>query len=118
MLEFKLPAIGEGVVEGEIVRWLKAPGESVAANEALVEVMTDKATVEIPAPSQGIVHELRASEGDICEVGSVIAVLSEGAGSATTSPPANANLRDRRRFLGAGRNGTTASHAGRPRPGP
>ena len=51
MSEFKLPAIGEGVVEGEIVRWLKKPGDRVAANEPLVEVMTDKATVEIPAPA-------------------------------------------------------------------
>ncbi|MGB1276011.1 MAG: DUF2213 domain-containing protein, partial [Nannocystaceae bacterium] len=46
MMDFKLPEIGEGVVEGEIVQWLKQPGEPVDANEALVEVMTDKATIE------------------------------------------------------------------------
>ncbi|MEX1363687.1 MAG: biotin/lipoyl-containing protein, partial [Nannocystaceae bacterium] len=56
MPEFKLPAIGEGVVEGEIVRWLKQPGDRVAANEGLVEVMTDKATVEIPSPVDAVIE--------------------------------------------------------------
>ena len=91
MIEFKLPAIGEGVVEGEIVRWLKQPGEAVDANEAIVEVMTDKATVEIPAPQRAVVKEHKAAEGDICAVGQVLAVLEAGApGSATVSPPAAA----------------------------
>jgi len=82
MLEFKLPEIGEGVVEGEIVRWHKQPGEAVAANEALVEVMTDKATIEVPAPVAGVVKELRAQVGDICAVDQVIAMLEVGAVSA------------------------------------
>ncbi len=85
MLEFKLPEIGEGVVEGEIVRWHKQPGESVAANEALVEVMTDKATIEVPSPVAGVIRELRAAVGDICAVDQVIAVLGQDASSA---PPA------------------------------
>jgi pyruvate dehydrogenase E2 component (dihydrolipoamide acetyltransferase) len=81
MLEFKLPAIGEGVVEGEIVRWLKQPGDSVAANEGLVEVMTDKATVEIPAPQAGVVHEIVAAEGAIAAVGETIARLHQSESS-------------------------------------
>jgi pyruvate dehydrogenase E2 component (dihydrolipoamide acetyltransferase) len=78
MLEFKLPAIGEGVVEGEIVRWLKKPGDRVAANEPLVEVMTDKATVEIPSPQDAVIAEIRADEGVIAAVGQVIAVFAAG----------------------------------------
>ncbi|WP_205633034.1 biotin/lipoyl-containing protein, partial [Enhygromyxa salina] len=88
-IEFKLPEIGEGVIEGEIVQWLIAPGRSFAANDGLVEVMTDKATIEVPAPFDGSVLEHRAGEGDVCAVGSVIAMLSKGevqaAVSATTS---------------------------------
>lgn len=87
MLEFKLPAIGEGVVEGEIVRWLKQPGEPVAANEAIVEVMTDKATVEIPAPRASVVKEHKAVEGDICAVGQTIAILEESSGAAKPIAP-------------------------------
>ncbi|MEM6995712.1 MAG: dihydrolipoamide acetyltransferase family protein [Myxococcota bacterium] len=86
MLQFKLPAIGEGVVEGEIVQWLKKPGDSVRANEALVEVMTDKATVEIPAPQDCVVSELKADEGAIAAVGETIALLEE-AGAAVVAPP-------------------------------
>jgi pyruvate dehydrogenase E2 component (dihydrolipoamide acetyltransferase) len=89
MLEFKLPEIGEGVVEGEIVRWHKQPGEPVRANEALVEVMTDKATIEVPSPVDGVVRELRAAVGDICAVEQVIAVLDlAGAKPAAATQPA------------------------------
>lgn len=86
MHEFKLPEIGEGVVEGEIVSWLKQPGDHVASNEPLVEVMTDKATIEIPSPTAGVVKEHKAAEGDICAVGALIALIdTEGAVSST--PP-------------------------------
>jgi pyruvate dehydrogenase E2 component (dihydrolipoamide acetyltransferase) len=83
-MEFKLPAIGEGVVEGEIVRWLKKPGDRVAANEPLVEVMTDKATVEIPSPQDAVVERIVSDEGVIAAVGSVIAILTAGAGASVS----------------------------------
>ena len=86
MLQFKLPAIGEGVVEGEIVQWLKKPGDSVQANEALVEVMTDKATVEIPAPQDCVVAEMKVAEGEIAAVGEVIALLNASGATATAAP--------------------------------
>ncbi len=87
-MDFSLPAIGEGVVEGEIVRWLKQPGDAVAANEALVEVMTDKATVEIPSPHAGVLAEIVAPEGKIAAVGEVIARLgSAQAGTAAAAAP-------------------------------
>ena len=86
-MEFKLPEIGEGVVEGEIVRWHKQPGEAVQANEALVEVMTDKATIEVPSPVAGVVRELKAAVGDICAVEQVIAILELGAAAPVVSAP-------------------------------
>jgi pyruvate dehydrogenase E2 component (dihydrolipoamide acetyltransferase) len=97
MPDFKLPAIGEGVVEGEIVRWLKQPGQRVAANEGIVEVMTDKATVEIPAPFAAVVEQVVVAEGAVAEVGQVIAILGEvpattGAPAAASSPSAPAGL--------------------------
>jgi pyruvate dehydrogenase E2 component (dihydrolipoamide acetyltransferase) len=80
-LEFKLPDIGEGIAEGEIVKWLVAPGDAVKEHQAVVEVMTDKATVEVPAPAAGRISELRAKEGDVVPVGSVIFVLETAAGA-------------------------------------
>jgi pyruvate dehydrogenase E2 component (dihydrolipoamide acetyltransferase) len=88
-MEFKLPAIGEGVVEGEIVRWLKKPGDHVAANEPLVEVMTDKATVEIPAPQDAVVERIVSDEGAIAAVGAVIAILTAGASASRAVTPTN-----------------------------
>ena len=78
--EFKLPAIGEGLVEGEIVKWLVAVGDTVVEDQPLVEVMTDKATVEIPSPRGGAIVELRAAEGDVVEIGTTILVFGETPG--------------------------------------
>lgn len=76
-LEFKLPDIGEGVVEGEIVKWLVQPGERIEVDQPIVEVMTDKATVVIPSPTRGVVRETRGEEGAVVEVHSVIVVIDE-----------------------------------------
>ena len=78
MFSFKLPDIGEGVVEGEIVSWKVAVGDAVAEDQPLVEVMTDKATVEIPSPKAGKVVSLNGGEGDVVEVGAVLVVLDLG----------------------------------------
>ncbi len=86
MLELKLPEIGEGVVEGEIVQWLVKPGETVEPNDALLEVMTDKATIEVPSPVGGVMQEHRAGEGEICAVGAVIAIIDESGQGGTVSP--------------------------------
>jgi len=71
-IEFKLPDIGEGVAEGEIVRWIAEEGSTVKEHEPVVEVMTDKATVEIPAPADGVVARHLAAAGDTVPVGTVI----------------------------------------------
>ncbi|MCP4867966.1 MAG: 2-oxo acid dehydrogenase subunit E2 [Proteobacteria bacterium] len=74
--EFRLPDIGEGVVEGEIVAWKVSVGDVVAEDQPLVEVMTDKATVEIPSPKAGTVSSLTGIEGDVINVGQVFVVLA------------------------------------------
>lgn len=78
--EVVLPQLGESVAEGVITRWLKQPGEAIARDEPLVEITTDKVNVELPSPVDGVVTELRASEGDTVPVEQVIAVIAESAG--------------------------------------
>jgi pyruvate dehydrogenase E2 component (dihydrolipoamide acetyltransferase) len=84
--EFKLPDIGEGVTEGEIVSWLVKVGDTVSESQDMVEVMTDKATVTIGAPKPGQVVEVRGKEGDTVPVGSVLVVLDTGAPAAPEAP--------------------------------
>ena len=66
--EFKLPDLGEGVMEGEIVKWLVAPGDAVAEDQDVVELMTDKATVTVPSPRAGKVVSLHGKEGEVAKV--------------------------------------------------
>ena len=87
--EFKLPDIGEGTVEGEIVKWLVKPGDVLTEDQPMVEVMTDKATVVLPSPRAGTVVETRGKEGDIAKVGAVIVVIAtDGAGAKPAAPAA------------------------------
>ena len=76
--EFKLPDIGEGLAEGEIVKWLVAVGDTVNEDQPLLEVMTDKATVEIPSPRAGTVATLNVAEGDVVQIGTTILLFSDG----------------------------------------
>jgi pyruvate dehydrogenase E2 component (dihydrolipoamide acetyltransferase) len=81
--EFKLPDIGEGVVEGEVVRWLVKEGDPLREDQPMVEVMTDKATVEIPAPRAGRVGKRMFAEGQLCPVGKVLITIElDGAAAA------------------------------------
>ncbi|HUB06771.1 MAG TPA: dihydrolipoamide acetyltransferase family protein [Myxococcales bacterium] len=94
--EFKLPDIGEGVIEGEVVRWLVKVGESVAADQPLVEVMTDKATVVIPSPKAGKVLERRGEEGGMVKVHDTLVVLeTDGAeaGAKAATPAATSPVK-------------------------
>ena len=61
----QLPELGEGVTEGELVKWLVKPGDKIEADQTVAEMMTDKATVEVPSPSAGVVKELKAKEGEV-----------------------------------------------------
>jgi pyruvate/2-oxoglutarate dehydrogenase complex dihydrolipoamide acyltransferase (E2) component len=86
MFVFKLPEIGEGVIEGEVVKWLVSQGETIAADQPICEVMTDKATVEISSPTGGLVQKLHAEEGDIIQVHSpLIDIDEDGTGASADS---------------------------------
>jgi pyruvate dehydrogenase E2 component (dihydrolipoamide acetyltransferase) len=85
--EFKLPDLGEGLTEGEIARWLVAEGDEIAEDQPLVEIQTDKTTVEIPSPAAGTVTSIRVAEGDIVPVGTVLVVIGgDGAAPAPVAP--------------------------------
>jgi len=80
--EFTLPDVGEGVAEGELVEWLVAAGDRVSEDQPVARVETDKALVEVPAPVDGVVTELRADEGEVVPVGEVIVVFETDGGEA------------------------------------
>jgi pyruvate dehydrogenase E2 component (dihydrolipoamide acetyltransferase) len=84
--KFKLPDIGEGIQEGEIVRWLKKEGEAVAEDEPFVEVMTDKATVELTSPRKGTIARHHLKEGEMAKVGQVIVEIEESSGGSPAAP--------------------------------
>ena len=75
--EFKLPDLGEGLTEGEIARWLVQEGQEVAEDDPLVEIQTDKTTVEIPSPAAGVISRISSQEGDVVPVGTVLVVIGE-----------------------------------------
>jgi pyruvate dehydrogenase E2 component (dihydrolipoamide acetyltransferase) len=97
--EFKLPDLGEGLTEGEIARWLVQEGQDIAEDAPLVEIATDKTTVEIPSPAGGIVSKILVAEGEVVPVGTVLVVIgADGStppapGKETTEPPAGEKVR-------------------------
>jgi 2-oxoisovalerate dehydrogenase E2 component (dihydrolipoyl transacylase) len=88
--DFVLPELAESVVEGEVVRWLVAVGDTVAVDQPLVEVMTDKVTVELPSPFAGVVLEIVAREGDVVAVGGVLGRVGAAVPGAVAPGGANA----------------------------
>lgn len=87
IFEFKLPDLGEGVVEGEIVKWLVKEGDALAEDQGVIEVMTDKATVVVPSPKKGKVLKLHGQEGQMAKVHQLL-VTMEVEGAASASAPA------------------------------
>ena len=85
----KLPALGESVTEGTVTRWLKKVGDTIAVDEPLVEVSTDKVDTEIPSPVAGVIEQILVQEDETVEVGAVLAIIGDGSGSgaAPTAPP-------------------------------
>jgi pyruvate dehydrogenase E2 component (dihydrolipoamide acetyltransferase) len=84
--EFRLPDLGEGVAEAEVDRWLVKEGDVVAEDDPLVEVITDKATAEIPSPYGGIVARIHVPEGEVVPVGTVLITIGDGAAAVSTPP--------------------------------
>ena len=99
--EVRLPALGESVTEGTVTRWLKQVGDEVAADEALLEVSTDKVDTEIPSPAAGTLLEIRVAEDESVEVSAVLAVIGDKSAAPSARAPQRSPLR-----------------APRPRPGP
>jgi pyruvate/2-oxoglutarate dehydrogenase complex dihydrolipoamide acyltransferase (E2) component len=87
MYEFKLPDLGEGVAEGEIARWLVEVGQEIAEDDPLVEIQTDKTTVEIPSPAAGTVSRILVGEGDLVPVGTPLVLIGDGEVEAAPDEP-------------------------------
>src|SRR6516162_6899726 len=91
MTEIRVPTLGESVTEATIGRWFKKAGDAVAVDEPLVELETDKVTIEVPAPSAGTLGEIAAKDGDTVAVGALLGMINDGAGAAkAASAPAAA----------------------------
>src|SRR5208337_4800844 len=86
MTEIRVPTLGESVTEATIGKWFKKPGEAVAVDEPLVELETDKVTIEVPAPASGVLSEIAAKDGETVAVGALLGQISQGAGSAAAAP--------------------------------
>jgi 2-oxoglutarate dehydrogenase E2 component (dihydrolipoamide succinyltransferase) len=96
MAEIRVPTLGESVTEATIGKWFKKPGDAVAVDEPLVELETDKVTIEVPAPAAGVLGDIEAKDGDTVAVGALLGQIKEGAGAvpaavakpAAAAPPA------------------------------
>jgi len=92
MAQIRVPTLGESVTEATIGKWFKKPGDAVAVDEPLVELETDKVTIEVPAPAAGVLADIAAKDGDTVAVGAVLGEIKEGAAAkaapATTAPGA------------------------------
>jgi pyruvate dehydrogenase E2 component (dihydrolipoamide acetyltransferase) len=97
--EFKLPDLGEGLTEGEIARWLVAEGDEIAEDEPLVEIATDKTTVEIPSPAAGTVSRILVPAGEVVPVGTTLVVIGGDAGP-RPAPQATPAVRQLAKELG------------------
>ena len=87
MAEIRVPTLGESVTEATIGKWFKKPGDAVAVDEPLVELETDKVTIEVPAPAAGVLGDIAAKDGDTVAVGAVLGQIKEAAGAAAKAAP-------------------------------
>src|SRR5229473_5938841 len=88
MTDIRVPTLGESVTEATIGRWFKKAGDAVAVDEPLVELETDKVTIEVPAPSAGVLGEISAKDGDTVAVGALLGQINVGAAGAAAKPAA------------------------------
>ncbi|MGI9371394.1 MAG: 2-oxoglutarate dehydrogenase complex dihydrolipoyllysine-residue succinyltransferase [Hyphomicrobiales bacterium] len=86
--EIRVPTLGESVTEATVAQWFKKPGEAVNADEPLVELETDKVTVEVPAPTSGVIASIDVGDGDTVEVGALLGSITEGEGAPAAAPAA------------------------------
>ena len=91
-VEIMMPQMGESVMEGEVIGWSKAVGDTVEVDETLLEIATDKVDTEVPSPEAGVIVELLAQEGDTIEVGKPIAIIETDASAAATTTPTSSEV--------------------------
>src|SRR5438477_4643026 len=96
MAEIRVPALGESVTEATIGKWFKQPGDAVAVDEPIVELETDKVTIEVPAPASGVLAEIAAKDGDTVAVGARLGEIKEGAGAPSKATPASTGRPDQK----------------------
>jgi 2-oxoglutarate dehydrogenase E2 component (dihydrolipoamide succinyltransferase) len=105
MADIRVPTLGESVTEATVGKWFKQPGDAVAVDEPLVELETDKVTLEVPAPAAGVLSAVAAKNGDTVGVGALLGQIKEGAGAAAAKPaapaPAAAKPADAPKFAAA-----------------
>src|SRR5512141_83586 len=88
MISIKVPPLGESIVEATVSRWLKKKGDAVKSGDTIVELETDKITVEVPAPRAGVITSISANEGDVVKVDQLLGELDETAAAATAAATA------------------------------
>ena len=110
MAEIRVPALGESVTEATIGKWFKKPGDPVAVDEPLVELETDKVTIEVPAPAAGVLGDIAAKDGETVAVGALLGQIREGAGAPEKTAPPPLGRPDRET--------ATAAHAAEEAPRP
>src|SRR4030081_2904415 len=88
MTEIRVPTLGESVTEATIGRWFKKAGDAVAVDEPLVELETDKVTIEVPAPAAGVLFEVAVKDGETVAVGALLGKIKEGAREGSSAPAA------------------------------
>ena len=109
MAEIRVPTLGESVTEATIGKWFKKPGEAVAVDEPLVELETDKVTIEVPAPAAGVLSDIAAKDGDTVAVGAVLGQIKEGVGAPASAAQAGAEAAPPRRRQAAPPKSTPAA---------
>ncbi|WP_150240290.1 dihydrolipoamide acetyltransferase family protein [Nocardiopsis quinghaiensis] len=115
---FKLPDVGEGLVEAELLTWYVKPGDEIEVNQMICEIETAKAVVELPSPFAGTVRELLAEEGQTVEVGSVIITVDDGTGGGSPAEAAPATEEREKPLVGYGERTASTQRRPRRRPAP
>jgi 2-oxoglutarate dehydrogenase E2 component (dihydrolipoamide succinyltransferase) len=116
MADIRVPALGESVTEATIGKWFKRPGDPVAVDEPLVELETDKVTIEVPSPAAGVLADIAAKDGETVAVGALLGQIKEGAAAPSKASPAPTGRPDQKTDTAAPIN--AAAEEPRPRPQP
>ena len=93
-VEVIMPQMGESIVEGTVVTWLKQPGDAVKRDEDIFTISTDKVDADIPSPAEGVLHEILVDVGTTVEVGSIVAYIQTDASAAASAPAASAPTKE------------------------